>query len=815
MALGLGLATSSLHAQPSPESEQPSITVNLRLSPSDFSFGTLNGYDRITALHDKMSPIETPGHPELPIWHPSFIIPYWRDVERVQVLVRESVRIEGTWNIFPAQWWEPLNPDGGWTPPDSAIYNSDSLYPALLLKDPVSGIFDGARIATLTIYPFRYRPLSGRLFFYNHLVIKIYFKDGTTPACAQQRYGHIQETYDQMLMDLVENDAHINQWYRRPAIIEPSYTSPPAFIIITTSWQKEDAQPYADWMWQKGYPTLIVDIEDILASYPGVDDAEKLRNYLIARYKDGTSYFLFLGAKQVGEEADVPYRMLGPVPPRYDPWRRYNVMPADLYFSDVDLNWNPNGDGYWGVENPGYDDWPPSDFISNAQVIPDIFVVRIVAYTFPGPEPDAKVNEVRYWVQKALNYEKDPGNAQGLTHVFYSCASIIYLGRYDDEDYIEAIQPHYPPYFTWYATNSKWETRDYINSLLSPGGIAWLNTLAHGDPTVAWVLDDGKFFSGTRPGWDPNLSQLTNKDRYFIAYSLSCIQTAYDDYQDGIVTCDTSVGEGFVEAYPNRGAVAVISNTRLGWLGMVSMQQHFLDALYTKNLWNLGQSDVYAKHPNQTPPLYYRYTANLFGSPLTEVWTNVPQRTYISVYPAFIQYGVPTTVRVTVTYFDGEVNRPLRGARVTLYGAGYYKVKYTNPQGRADFVVTAPITGRIVATATKHDYLPSEAYIEVTGWRPDLAVNEDLPHEFFMALTSSNPVKGDLKVKFGIPLEDEGHVSLNLYDVSGRVAKTLLRGEKTAGYYELSIPVSDLSAGIYFLRLAIPAKARTEKIVLR
>jgi len=41
MALELGLAASSLRAQALPESEQPSITVNLRLSLSDFSFGTL------------------------------------------------------------------------------------------------------------------------------------------------------------------------------------------------------------------------------------------------------------------------------------------------------------------------------------------------------------------------------------------------------------------------------------------------------------------------------------------------------------------------------------------------------------------------------------------------------------------------------------------------------------------------------------------------------------------------------------------------------------------------------------------------------
>jgi len=39
--------------------------------------------------------------------------------------------------------------------------------------------------------------------------------------------------------------------------------------------------------------------------------------------------------------------------------------------------------------------------------------------------------------------------------------------------------------------------------------------------------------------------------------------------------------------------------------------------------------------------------------------------------------------------------------------------------------------------------------------------------------------------------------------------------EKSAGYYDLSIPTSSFSAGTYFLRLEAGAKAKTEKIILR
>jgi len=69
--------------------------------------------------------------------------------------------------------------------------------------------------------------------------------------------------------------------------------------------------------------------------------------------------------------------------------------------------------------------------------------------------------------------------------------------------------------------------------------------------------------------------------------------------------------------------------------------------------------------------------------------------------------------------------------------------------------------------------------------------------------------------RFGIPLEDEGLVSLKIYDVSGRSVQTVFSEEKSAGYYDLSIPISSLSAGTYFLRLEAGIKAITEKIILR
>ncbi|MEO0181534.1 MAG: T9SS type A sorting domain-containing protein [candidate division WOR-3 bacterium] len=100
---------------------------------------------------------------------------------------------------------------------------------------------------------------------------------------------------------------------------------------------------------------------------------------------------------------------------------------------------------------------------------------------------------------------------------------------------------------------------------------------------------------------------------------------------------------------------------------------------------------------------------------------------------------------------------------------------------------------------------------------PDIGIPESQhePKPRLFLSVAPNPTRGALKLKFGIPLEDEGLVSLKIYDVSGRVVQTIFSEEKPAGYYDLSIPTSSFSAGTYFLRLEAKNKARTEKIILR
>ncbi|KXK56468.1 MAG: Beta-galactosidase/beta-glucuronidase, partial [Chlorobi bacterium OLB5] len=57
-------------------------------------------------------------------------------------------------------------------------------------------------------------------------------------------------------------------------------------------------------------------------------------------------------------------------------------------------------------------------------------------------------------------------------------------------------------------------------------------------------------------------------------------------------------------------------------------------------------------------------------------------------------------------------------------------------------------------------------------------------------------------------------VSINIYDISGRLVKTILQQNIKPGSYEVSFDASGLSSGAYFYRLTSGDFTETKKMVL-
>ncbi len=63
-------------------------------------------------------------------------------------------------------------------------------------------------------------------------------------------------------------------------------------------------------------------------------------------------------------------------------------------------------------------------------------------------------------------------------------------------------------------------------------------------------------------------------------------------------------------------------------------------------------------------------------------------------------------------------------------------------------------------------------------------------------------------------LSAEGKVLLQLYDISGRLIKTLVNEEKKPGNYALTFNTKTLSYGVYFLSLQTEDKRIIERLVV-
>jgi hypothetical protein len=92
-----------------------------------------------------------------------------------------------------------------------------------------------------------------------------------------------------------------------------------------------------------------------------------------------------------------------------------------------------------------------------------------------------------------------------------------------------------------------------------------------------------------------------------------------------------------------------------------------------------------------------------------------------------------------------------------------------------------------------------------------------IPRNFALHQNAPNPFNQLTAIRY--QLKSPGHTSLKIYDLSGRVVRTLVNEEKEAGYYSTSWDRKnergeELSNGIYFYRLVSSDFEATKKMIL-
>lgn len=75
-----------------------------------------------------------------------------------------------------------------------------------------------------------------------------------------------------------------------------------------------------------------------------------------------------------------------------------------------------------------------------------------------------------------------------------------------------------------------------------------------------------------------------------------------------------------------------------------------------------------------------------------------------------------------------------------------------------------------------------------------------------------NPMQRQGTFTYGLP--EAGKVTLQVYDMLGRVVTTLVQGQKQAGRHTVRLDAAQLSSGVYFGRLQVNGQTRTQKLTV-
>ncbi len=679
-----------------PGSARGDVVKSFEFSPS-FVVVNQTAAGVVVALEGAV-PDGAPGAPELPV------VPVF--VELAAGLRARSATIEASgWttlgtapgHLRTAQAIVPGFPRLG-SDEDPAIYGSKEWFPARAGTLGSTGIMRGRPLATLALHPVRVRPSTGELEIATRIEVRVVTESDPNAELSVRRRvvpeweaqfdvsaGAFGRGLDHLAPESfagarIESGAGVRTQGAgggfAPTSVPSVEGSPVEYLIITNAAMSAQLQRLADWRTRTGVPTIVRTVEFIQANYPyGVDLQDRIRRFIKDAYLQwGTTHVL------LGGDTDV-------IPPRYGYTTFFsgNYIPTDLYYSDVDGNWNADGDSLFGE---AFQD--SGNLGDGVNLIPDVFV---------GRAPITSVTQAQTFVDKTLQYSRTPLGDYENKGIFaaevlfpqdwFPGYSISLDGASDAESAIRKLAPGmqarrmYENYTAYDTVGAVRLTRAALIDSLNKG---WglMHHVGHGYRNSMSV--------GDGPLTNPDADALTNGNRTWLLYSINCTSNAIDF---------ASLGEAFL-VNSHGGAVANVGSTREDFpVTGRSYQDEFYKLVFQNKVATLGQAFAQQKVPFTGLAFYdnthrwTQYTLNLLGDPELPIWWRKPLTMSVT-YPATIPLSDTT---ITVHVQDG--GSALEGARVCLLKSGEeYEVQLTDAAGDALLHVRPESTGSAYVTVT-------------------------------------------------------------------------------------------------------------------
>jgi hypothetical protein len=521
------------------------------------------------------------GEPSLPACGARVLLPFGTEVTGVEVAAGAKVPLGSGYFVDPVPAPVRLSDLGqSHVPPtpDPVIYGSNQPFPGTRFEEIGTYGFRGYRILTLKLHPVEYVPVSGELYYYPELTVKV----RTRPARGADPLFRGLVDDGLQVQGKVDNPEMSRTYRASQARGERSYQ----LLILTTSNLVGAFEPLRDYHNAHGIPTEIHTTDDV-----GSNDPVVVREYIRDRYlNDGIEYVI------IGGDDDV-------VPAKDLYVDGENTMPGDIFFSCLDGSWNSDGDGRWGEPNDG-------EGGGDVDLVAEVYVGRACA---------GNTTEAQRFVTKTLWYlnggHGSPENVLLVGEYLGFGGIADWGGNYLDE-LIDGSSEHgyttvgFPSDLyniqTLYERDGAWGKWDLIDKL--DEGIHMLNHLGHGSPDYAMHLYNSDI-----------LNDVHNTDLCFV-YSQTCLAGHFDGTDCWAEAMNIKIDEG---------AYAVIMNARYGYGAWESTDgpsqrydREFWDAVFSpaEGLPELGKANSDSKEDNiyrinEDCMRWCCYELNLFGDP--------------------------------------------------------------------------------------------------------------------------------------------------------------------------------------------------------
>lgn len=588
-----------------------------------------------------------PGAPDLPAVPWTFSLPTGESAVSLGIVAVEWVSVSTDRAVRPLAAPTPLIAAPADTPlPDPAIYGMEGFWPESPALLAGTSVRNGEYTGEALVFPHRYNPATGEL----------------------QR--------------LVRLELTVNTERARRSPVANRDTGTPRMLIVTAPSLQGIFEQLALRRHSEGILTEVVTIDQVLAAADGRDDAEALRNYIIAyRQLHGLDYVL-LG----GDTGLVPFRYAFAMESQAGFHSREDSLPCDLYFSDLDGDWDANQNSIFG------------ELEDDVDLYPDVWVGRVTV-------DDA--SEAQAWYDKLVAYE-DCLQDEHLQEVLF-LAEVLWNNPFTDggvsKNLIQELcLPGFMNVTKLYQTLGNLNTATAMaamnagTNLLNHNGHAWYNGMSIGS------------------GGTINASFLNSvdSDGRFSAffYSIGCWSAAFDF---------DAVAEHFLTS-PQGCGVSFIGNSSYGWGSPGNpaygysdiLDRYFFQMLYQDRNARIGQvlamsKDFYIPYGRwENVYRWHLYQVNLLGDPSFRPYRKIPVAPVLS-FPEFVTENTASfPVQVSGCAPEGLLlcvhDQGDNHFADTLDASGYHAFTFTTPpQGDVTVTVTGSGVRRTSLTSPQAD----------------------------------------------------------------------------------------------------------------